>query len=104
METEVDARRDVVVVGGGIAGASLESSLASAGLEVLLLEATTEFTDRVRGDSMHTWGVREAQALGIEPVLMDAGAHIAPRCISTDRDSSWPRSRWTRWCRACPER
>ena len=69
---------DVVIVGGGIAGASLAQALASEGLGVTVLEATTEFPDRVRGESMQCWGVVEARELGVEQVLLDAGAHISP--------------------------
>jgi menaquinone-9 beta-reductase len=69
---------DVVVVGGGIDGASLACALARAGLGVTVLEATTEYEDRVRGESMHAWGVREARELGVEDAMLAAGAHIAP--------------------------
>ena len=69
---------DVVVVGGGIGGASLACALARAGVSVSVLEASTEFADRVRGESMQTWGVKEARDLGVEQVLLDAGAHITP--------------------------
>ena len=72
------AASDVVVVGGGIAGASLAYALAREGLGVTVLEASTEYEDRVRGESMHTWGVNEARELGVESVLLDAGAHVAP--------------------------
>src|SRR5262245_34160238 len=67
---------DVVVVGGGIGGASLAFALANAGLGVTVLEASDEFADRVRGESMQPWGVKEARDLGVERVLLDAGAHI----------------------------
>jgi menaquinone-9 beta-reductase len=69
---------DVVVVGGGIGGASLAFALARAGVGVTVLEASTEFADRVRGESMQAWGVKEARDLGVEQVLLDAGAHISP--------------------------
>jgi 2-polyprenyl-6-methoxyphenol hydroxylase-like FAD-dependent oxidoreductase len=69
---------DVVVVGGGIGGASLASALARAGLGVTVLEATTEYPDRVRGESMHAWGVKEARELGVEETMLEAGAHVAP--------------------------
>jgi menaquinone-9 beta-reductase len=69
---------EVVIVGGGIAGSSLAYALAGAGRQVRLLEASEVFEDRVRGEQMHTWGVREARALGVEQVLLDAGAHVAP--------------------------
>src|SRR5262245_39596287 len=67
---------EVVVVGGGIGGASLAFALAHAGIGVTVLEASVEFADRVRGESMQPWGVSEARALGVEPVLLDAGAHL----------------------------
>ena len=69
---------DVVVVGGGIGGASLAFALAGAGVGVRVLEASTEFADRVRGESMQAWGVKEARDVGVEQVLLDAGAHITP--------------------------
>ena len=67
---------DVVVVGGGIAGASLAYALASAGRNAVVLESSTEFEDRVRGEQMHAWGVKEARDLGVEQALLDAGAHV----------------------------
>jgi 2-polyprenyl-6-methoxyphenol hydroxylase-like FAD-dependent oxidoreductase len=72
----VAAEADVVVVGGGIAGASLAYALAHAGLGVSVLETSTEFADRVRGESMQPWGVKEARDVGVEQVLLDAGAHV----------------------------
>ena len=50
-----------------------------------VLEASTEYEDRVRGESMHAWGVNEARQLGVEPVLLDAGAHVAPRVEAVRR-------------------
>ncbi len=67
----------VVIVGGGIAGSSLAFSLARAGRDVVVLEASEHFDDRVRGESMMPWGVREAQNLGVASVLLAAGAHTA---------------------------
>lgn len=68
----------VVIVGGGIAGAALATALARAGWQVLVLESTDVFRDRVRGESMMPWGVAEAQALGVADLLHAAGAHTAP--------------------------
>ena len=53
---------DVVVVGGGIAGSSLAYALAREGLAVAVLEASVEYEDRVRGETMVPWGVDEARA------------------------------------------
>jgi menaquinone-9 beta-reductase len=69
---------DVVIVGGGISGSSLAYALASAGRSVTVLESSVEYEDRVRGETMLPWGVREAQNVGVEQVLLDAGAHVAP--------------------------
>lgn len=69
---------DVVIVGGGIGGASLAYALAQGGLGVTVLEASEEFEDRVRGESMQVWGVVEARNLGVEQLMLDAGAHVAP--------------------------
>ena len=65
---------DVVVVGGGIAGSSLAYSLAKAGVRVLVLEAETEFKDRVRGEVLCPWGVAEAEMLGVLEAFRQAGA------------------------------
>jgi 2-polyprenyl-6-methoxyphenol hydroxylase-like FAD-dependent oxidoreductase len=45
---------------------------------VTVLEATVEFPDRVRGESMQPWGVLEARHLGVEEILLGAGAHVTP--------------------------
>jgi len=72
------ASTDVVVVGGGIAGAALAYALASGGVGVTILESSVEYHDRVRGETMVPWGVKEARELGVERILLDAGAHLAP--------------------------
>lgn len=69
---------DAVIVGGGIAGSSLAYALASAGRTVTVLESSVDYDDRVRGEAMMPWGVREARNLGVEQVLLDAGAHVTP--------------------------
>ena len=69
---------DVVIVGGGIAGSSLAYALATQGLGVTVLESSLEYEDRVRGESLLPWGVKEARNLGVEQTLLDAGAHVAP--------------------------
>lgn len=74
----MDDVAEVVVVGGGVAGASLAFALAEGGLAVTVVEATTEYSDRVRGESMQAWGVKEARLLGVEAIMVEAGAHFAP--------------------------
>jgi len=74
----MDEVADVVIVGGGVGGASLAYALADEGLGVTVLESTTEYEDRVRGESMQAWGVKETRALGVESIMVEAGAHISP--------------------------
>lgn len=71
-------RRDLIVVGGGIAGASLATVMARAGYEVSVLEKTLAFRDENRGELLWPWGVREAQTLGLFDVLGAAGGHVVP--------------------------
>ena len=66
---------DVVTVGGGLAGAALAKRLAEYGQRVLVLEQTTVFRDRVRGEQMHCWGVAEARALGLYDLLLQTCGH-----------------------------
>jgi len=77
-------RCDVVIVGGGIGGASLGAALARDGLDVVVVEASDRYEDRVRGESMMPWGVKEARELGVEDVLLAAGAHRAPAWLQYD--------------------
>lgn len=85
-ESPVMSSCDVVIVGGGIGGSALATAFRRDGLEVVVLEASVEYEDRVRGESMQPWGVREARELGVEQVLLDAGAHIAPAWNHYDTD------------------
>ena len=75
-------RTDVVIVGAGIGGSALANALADDGLDVLVLEQSEVYEDRVRGESMMPWGIAEARTLGMERVLLDAGAHIAPTWVN----------------------
>src|SRR5215208_3981623 len=69
---------DVAIVGGGVAGSSLAAVLAEAGLGVVVIEREKGFRDRVRGESIHPWGVAEAEKLGLLSVLRAAGARELP--------------------------
>src|SRR5215469_9408126 len=60
---------DLIVVGGGIAGASLAQRMAKGGARVLVLEQETEFRDRIRGECLQPWGVGEARQLGVADTL-----------------------------------
>src|SRR5258708_4775979 len=76
--------REVVIIGAGIAGSALAAALAHAGRDVLLLEKSDTFADRVRGEAMLQWGVKEAQDLGLLDALMAAGAHNISRLVGYD--------------------
>jgi 2-polyprenyl-6-methoxyphenol hydroxylase-like FAD-dependent oxidoreductase len=73
---------DVVIVGGGIGGSALGAALAADSHDVVVLEQSAVYEDRVRGESMMPWGVAEARALGLDKVLLDAGARITPTWIN----------------------
>jgi menaquinone-9 beta-reductase len=75
---------DVVVVGAGVAGASIAAVLARGGLEVLLLERQRAYRDRVRGEYMAPWGVLEARAAGLETVLRGTHAVDARYFVGYD--------------------
>ena len=75
---------DVVVVGGGIGGSSLAAVLAAGGLSVTVLERTTVFPDRVRGEMYVPWGVAIAEELGLLEPLLDAGAEFTTEWVWYD--------------------
>ena len=75
---------DVVVVGGGIAGASAAYALARRGVSVLVLERTEVHVDRVRGEGMPPWGVADAEWLGVDGVMLSAGGSFATEVAAYD--------------------
>ena len=75
---------DVVIVGGGIGGSALGSALAAEGLGVEVLERTTRFEDRVRGEWIAPWGVSELKQLDLYDELRAAGGHHLSRHVTYD--------------------
>jgi 2-polyprenyl-6-methoxyphenol hydroxylase-like FAD-dependent oxidoreductase len=75
---------DVVVVGGGIGGSALATVLASAGLDVRILERQTVYRDKVRGETLQPWGVAELCRLGLEDALLSAGGGYCRRLVPYD--------------------
>lgn len=69
---------DAVIIGGGVAGSALAIVLRRAGLDVALVEREPRFRDRIRGEYIHPWGIREVNALGLRPQLDAAGAIELP--------------------------
>ena len=77
---------DVIIIGGGIAGCALATTLARSGLAVGLLERDPEPVDRVRGEFMAPWGVIELKRLGLLDTLMNAGGVFSVRNIPYDEN------------------
>ncbi len=76
---------EVVIIGGGIGGSGLAAVLARAGVSVRVLERTTEFPDRVRGEMYVPWGVAIADQLGLLQPLVDAGATFSTEWVYYDK-------------------
>ena len=72
-------QRDVIIVGGGIGGSGLAALLAADCLDVEVLERTTAFPDRVRGEMWTPWGVAITSGLGLLDPLLAAGARFSTR-------------------------
>ncbi len=86
--TRIESRRDVIILGGGIAGATLAYRLVTAGLDVTVLEKESTFEDRVRGEGIMPWGVREAKRAGVFDALFDAGAISMRKLVNYRSESS----------------
>jgi 2-polyprenyl-6-methoxyphenol hydroxylase-like FAD-dependent oxidoreductase len=69
---------DLIVVGGGLAGATLARHMAQHGARVLVLERERKFKDRARGEFLIPWGVAEAQRLGVLDLLRNRELHEVP--------------------------
>ena len=75
---------DLIIAGGGLAGSSLASTMAQAGVRVLIIEREPQFRDRVRGEAMLPWGAAEARHLGIYQPLLDRCAVGVPWWVAPD--------------------
>jgi 2-polyprenyl-6-methoxyphenol hydroxylase-like FAD-dependent oxidoreductase len=71
----MDIDYDIIIAGGGVAGATLGLVASREGARVLIVEAEAAFRDRVRGEGLHPWGIVEAERLGVLDVLRSAPAH-----------------------------
>jgi 2-polyprenyl-6-methoxyphenol hydroxylase-like FAD-dependent oxidoreductase len=79
---------DLVIVGGGIGGSSMALVMSRAGYSCVVLERTTEFPDRTRGEWLAPWGVLEARRIGIEAELREARGHVIRRHIGYEPETS----------------
>jgi 2-polyprenyl-6-methoxyphenol hydroxylase-like FAD-dependent oxidoreductase len=79
---------DLLIIGGGIAGSALARVMAQAGARVLVLEASEVFEDRVRGEWIAPWGVKEVVRVGLYDLLMGAGGHHVETHVTYDESRS----------------
>lgn len=70
---------DLIVVGGGVAGSAMATVMGRAGHRCLVLEKTTEFADRTKGEWIAPWGVAEAERLGLIDDIARARGHVLRR-------------------------
>jgi len=77
--------RDIVIIGGGIGGCALATRLATAGLEVTVLEREPVYRDMVRGEALMPWGYLEAVELGVADAILAAdGMSVITRMVPYD--------------------
>ncbi|WP_330255126.1 FAD-dependent monooxygenase [Nocardia sp. NBC_00565] len=87
-------RCDVAIVGGGVGGCALATRLATAGLDVIVLERESAYRDQVRGEALVPWGFQEAAELGLADVVLGAdGASVITRMTPYDETLEITRAR-----------
>jgi 2-polyprenyl-6-methoxyphenol hydroxylase-like FAD-dependent oxidoreductase len=64
---------DVIVAGGGVAGATVAAAMASLDYRVLVIEPGLDNTKRLAGELIHPPGVSALRELGLLAALEDAG-------------------------------
>jgi flavin-dependent dehydrogenase len=79
---------DVLVIGGGPAGAAAAARLAAAGLKVVLLERQREPGRQVCGEFVSTTASAELAALGVEPLRLGARSLTRTRVCGQELDVS----------------
>ncbi|MFN3256717.1 MAG: NAD(P)/FAD-dependent oxidoreductase [Ilumatobacter sp.] len=92
LATDTTRHTDVLVVGGGPAGASAAIRLARAGHAVTLVERRTGRSPFTRGDLLDPTAVRELGDVGLAPVELGAHPLLGLRMWAGDRSVAvrWP--------------
>lgn len=65
---------DVIIAGGGAAGATAAAALAEFGYRILIVEPGLDHSKRLAGELIHPRGVRDFGELGLLNCLYEAGA------------------------------
>ncbi|MGH9085468.1 MAG: NAD(P)/FAD-dependent oxidoreductase [Acidimicrobiales bacterium] len=74
---------DVVVVGGGPAGAAAAITLARAGRHVVLVDKATFPRDKICGDGLTAGALRMLEDLGLEPASVPSWHHVDDVVVSS---------------------
>jgi 2-polyprenyl-6-methoxyphenol hydroxylase-like FAD-dependent oxidoreductase len=69
---------DLVIAGGGIAGSAIATVMARNGARVLVIEKERTFKDRVRGEFLAPWAMKDLESLGLMDAFLEAGAIALP--------------------------
>ena len=86
MSTTSQLTPDVAIVGGGVAGSALAITLRRQGLDVILIERSERFKDRIRGETIHPWGTNELRKLDLYDAVVSQ-AQAQPQLLwQTYRD------------------
>jgi geranylgeranyl reductase family protein len=88
----VDSAHDVLVVGGGPAGAACAYWLAEAGHDVLLVEKKRYPREKTCGDGLTPRAVKELEAMGLAEALAEHHKFVGLRSIAFGRtlELTWP--------------
>ena len=76
---------DVLVIGGGPAGAAVAARLAAAGRAVILCERQARPRPQVCGEFISASAVEELQGLGVVPALLGAAEIRQARLVLQER-------------------
>jgi 2-polyprenyl-6-methoxyphenol hydroxylase-like FAD-dependent oxidoreductase len=90
MLTVVAADSDIVVIGGGLGGASLAAVMAREGASVTVVERERVYRDRVRGEVIAAWGTAEARRLGLFDWLVEGCAREVPELAPHVEGEAFP--------------
>jgi squalene monooxygenase len=85
-----EARMDVLIAGGGVAGAAAAAALAPLGLTIQIVEPGPAHGRRLAGELIHPPGVDGLRALGLLDDARHAASPVAGFAIFRDSDRAEP--------------